>query len=79
MDREALARDFGASLVFHGAVDNQRTLPFGTPEEVRRKTRENLEDTGGIGHIFGASIAVMAQTPPENYLAMLDEADRFRP
>jgi len=75
--RELRARFPRLTLV--GNIDCGAVLILGTPEEVRRKTRENLEDTGGIGHIFGASNAVMAQTPPENYLAMLDEADRFRP
>ena len=31
MEREGLVRDFGDRLIFHGAMDNQQTLPFGTP------------------------------------------------
>ena len=30
---------FGTDLCFHSAVDNQQTLPFGTPEDVRREVR----------------------------------------
>jgi uroporphyrinogen decarboxylase len=37
MDRQALTRDFGDRLVFHGGVDNQRTLAFGTVEDVRNE------------------------------------------
>jgi uroporphyrinogen decarboxylase len=42
MEREGLVRDFGRDLIFHGAVDNQQTLAFGTPEDVRREVLENL-------------------------------------
>ena len=38
VEREGLARDFGAALVFHGGVDNQQTLPFGTPDDVHRES-----------------------------------------
>ena len=54
-------------------------LVKGTPQEVREAVRANLRETGGIGHIFGSSNAIMPETPPENYLAMLDEAARFQP
>ena len=36
MEREGLKRDFGDRLIFHGAIDNQQTMPFGSPDEVRR-------------------------------------------
>ncbi|MFQ5811122.1 MAG: uroporphyrinogen decarboxylase family protein, partial [Armatimonadota bacterium] len=37
MEREGLKRDFGDRLVFHGAVDNQYTLAFGSEDEVRQE------------------------------------------
>ena len=40
MDPEALKRRFGDQVVFWGGgVDTQHTLPFGTPDEVRRELR----------------------------------------
>ena len=42
MEREGLVRDFGDKVIFHGAVDNQQTLPFGTPDDVRREVLDNL-------------------------------------
>ena len=42
MEREGLVRDFGAQIAFHGAVDNQQTLAFGTPEDVRKEVMDNL-------------------------------------
>jgi uroporphyrinogen decarboxylase len=43
MEREGLVQDFGQKIIFHGAVDNQQTLPFGTPEDVRQEVLDNLQ------------------------------------
>ncbi len=42
MEREGLVRDFGKQLIFHGAVDNQQTLAFGTPKDVEQEIIDNL-------------------------------------
>ncbi len=42
MDRASLVRDFGQRVAFHGAMDNQYTLPFGSTEQVAAEVRENL-------------------------------------
>jgi len=42
MDHRRLAAEFGHRVIFHGPVDNQITLPFGTSEDVKREVRENL-------------------------------------
>ena len=43
-DLAALKRDYGARLCFHSAVDNQYTLPFGSPDEVRARGEHAGED-----------------------------------
>jgi uroporphyrinogen decarboxylase len=43
MEREGLVRDFGDRVIFHGAMDNQQTLPFGSVEDVRQEVMENIE------------------------------------
>lgn len=71
MDRAALKKDFGDRLVFHGAMDNQRTLPFGTPEEVRNEVADNLRLLGGGGgYILAPCHNIQAGTPLENIVAM---------
>lgn len=73
MEREALAREFGARIVFHGGVDNQRTLPFGTPEDVRAEVRRNIEifrDTRG--YIVAPCHNLQANTPTANVVAMYE-------
>lgn len=71
MDREGLKADFGSRLVFHGAVDNQYTLPFGTPDEVRQEVADNLRILGaGGGYILAPCHNIQPLTPPENAVAM---------
>ncbi|MGC8666886.1 MAG: uroporphyrinogen decarboxylase family protein [Chthonomonadales bacterium] len=71
MDREGLKRDFGSRLVFHGGVDNQYTLAFGTVEEVRKEVEENLRILGaGGGYILAPCHNIQAVSPPENIVAM---------
>jgi uroporphyrinogen decarboxylase len=73
VDPAKLARDFGDRLAFWGSIDIQRTLPFGTPEEVRREVRDRL-DTLGKHHAFilGPTHHVQLDTPIENFRAMVD-------
>ncbi len=66
-------------LTLFGNMDCGGALLTGTPSQVRAETREILEETGAIGHIFGASNLILAGTPTENYLAMLEEARAFTP
>jgi uroporphyrinogen decarboxylase len=73
MDREGLKRDFGDRLVFHGGVDNQHTLPFGTPEDVRREVIDNYAILGaGGGYILAPCHNIQSITPPQNIVAMYD-------
>jgi len=71
LDRAELKREFGDRLVFHGAMDNQNTLPFGSREEVIREVRDNLEILGqGGGYILAPCHNIQSITPVENIIAM---------
>ncbi len=70
---EALHAEFGGRLAFHGGVDMQRLLPFGSAEEVRSTVAgycRVLGESGGYilapGHLF------QPEVPPENVLAFYD-------
>ena len=43
MERERLVADFGGRIIFHGSIDNQQTLPFGTVDDVVREVRESVD------------------------------------
>jgi len=79
MDMPGLKRDFGRRLVFHGAIDNQQTLPFGTPEDVRAEVRRAIDELAAdrTGYILAPCHNIQANTPVENILAMYDEARRY--
>lgn len=72
MDARELKREFGREIVFWGGGANtQRTIAFGTPDEVYREVRERIETFGpGGGFVFNTIHNVQATTPTENMLAM---------
>ncbi|MEW6234416.1 MAG: uroporphyrinogen decarboxylase family protein [Candidatus Omnitrophota bacterium] len=73
MNPKELKTDFGARLCFHGGMDIQRALPFGTPEEVRTETKKMLEAMKGDGgFILAPSHTLLPDIPTENILAMYD-------
>ncbi|HLD36082.1 MAG TPA: uroporphyrinogen decarboxylase family protein [Planctomycetota bacterium] len=73
MEREGLKRDFGSQVIFHGAVDNQRILPFGTKDEVRQEVLDNLRILGQFGgYILAPCHNIQSVTPPENIVAMYE-------
>lgn len=75
MDAAALKQRFGERLVFHGAVDTQGVLPGADENTVRRHVRSLIETLGeGGGYIFAPCNAIQADTPPQNVLAMYEEA-----
>jgi len=71
MDSAELKRDFGDRVTFHGGVDEQHVLPFGTPEDVAAEVRLRLRAFApGGGYILAPSHYVQADTPPANIVAM---------
>ena len=79
MDPAFLKKEFGKDIVFWGGgVNTQRTLPFGTPEEVRKEvlTRCEIFSKDG-GYIFNAIHNVMPNTPVDNIVAMIDAVHEF--
>ena len=75
MDAEVLKQRYGDRLCFEGGVSVQKTLPFGTAEDVRQEVRHLIGTLGrGGGYILGPAHAIQAGTPPENIVAMFDTA-----
>ena len=79
MEPEQLKANYGDQLVFWGGgVDTQKTLPFGTPAEVREQVLRRCEIFApGGGFVFNSIHNVQAQTPVENIVAMLDAVHEF--
>lgn len=79
MDMAELKAQFGRRICFHGAIDNQQTLPFGTTGDVRAEVRRCIDTLAadGTGYILAPCHNIQAVSPVENILAMYDEAWRY--
>jgi len=76
MDPQRLKDEFGDRVVFWGGgIDTQKTLPFGTPDEVRAQAAERIRIFApGGGYVFNAIHNIQAKTPVENIAAMFEAA-----
>lgn len=72
MEREGLVRDFGDRIIFHGSIDNQRTLAFGTVDDVVVEVRESVEIYRGARWICAPCHNIQPVTPTENIVAMYE-------
>lgn len=74
MERESLVKDFGDKIIFHGGVDNQYTLPFGSVEEVIAEVHDNMRLFGDSprGWICCPCHNIQPVTPTKNILAMYE-------
>lgn len=72
MERERLVADFGDRIIFHGSIDNQQTLAFGTVDDVVREVRESLEIYAGARWICAPCHNLQPVTPTENIVAMYE-------
>lgn len=73
MDPAEIKRQFGDRLCFWGSIDEQHTLPYGTPEDVRQEVLLRLRTIGkGGGLIIGPTHHVQLDTPMENFWAMVN-------
>jgi uroporphyrinogen decarboxylase len=73
MDPAEIKKELGHQLAFHGAIDTQQVLPFGTPEDVRQEVRRRIKDLApGGGCILAPVHIVQEDVPPENLVAMRD-------
>jgi hypothetical protein len=80
MDPRWLKKTYGDLLTFWGGgVDTQKTLPFGTPAQVRDEVRERIEIFApGGGFVFCSIHNVQACTPIANLLALFETVRSYR-
>jgi uroporphyrinogen decarboxylase len=78
MDCKSLKAKYGDKLIFHGGVENQHILPFGTPEEVAAETTLCLDELGPQGYLPCSCHNVQADTPLENIITLIETVKRYR-
>lgn len=79
MDFGEIHTMYGDRLSFHGTIGTQTTMPFGTPEEVRREVFKNLEIAGDKGGLFAAPTHLLEpEVPVENVIAYIKACQEFK-
>ncbi len=76
MDPRRIKEQFGHQLTFWGgSCDCQRTLPFGTPEQVAAEVQAHIAALAPDGgYVFASVHNIQANCPPENIVAMFQTA-----
>jgi uroporphyrinogen decarboxylase len=73
MDPEKLKANYGDQLCFWGSIDIQRTMPFGTEDEVKNEVITRLKTIGRNGGlIIGPTHNLQLDTPLENFWALVN-------
>ncbi|MFH0796049.1 MAG: uroporphyrinogen decarboxylase family protein [Candidatus Omnitrophota bacterium] len=80
MNPVEMKEKYGRELSFEGGVSVQKTLPFGSSNDVWKEVEHLISILGRSGgYIIGPAHAIQAGTPPENIFAMFETALRYYP
>lgn len=79
MSFEEIHAEFGDRLSFDGTIGTQTTMPFGTPEDVKREVHKNLEIAGDKGGLFCTPTHLLEpEVPWENIIAYMEACREFK-
>lgn len=74
MDAARLKRNFGEALCFHGGIDIEHIVPFGTRQEVVDHVKRVIDILGPGGGYWLKLQAISPVCPPENVIAAYEVA-----
>ena len=78
MDIYELKDTYGDKMTFWGGISTQKTLPGGTPEEVRKETKQVTEYLArNGGYLIAAAQGIQSDVPFENLCALVDIANEI--
>jgi len=74
---EDLKSKFGERIAFWGAIDQQKLLPFGTPEEIEADVKAKIKVLGrGGGFMAAPAHIIQSDTPMENVEAFIEAVQK---
>ena len=73
-----LKQNYGKQIVFHGGIDTQELLNFGSAAQIDESVHQTVEilDRDG-GYIFAAAHNIQDDVPPENIVTMFHAAREY--
>jgi uroporphyrinogen decarboxylase len=78
IDPAGLKRKYGTGLSFCGAIDTQKVLPTGSPEDVEEEVRNRIRVLGpGGGYLLAAVHNIQSDVPAENIVAMFSAGKKY--
>jgi uroporphyrinogen decarboxylase len=78
MDPAVVKEAFGDSLAFHGTICIQKTLPFGTIDEVKNEVITRIRTVGqGGGLILSPTHSILGDIPVRNIVALYETARKY--
>lgn len=79
IDPVEVKRKYGERLSLWGTIGTQTTMPFGTPDEVRKVVRERIENLGMDGGLVLAPTHILEpEVPWENIEAFVEVVRNYR-
>lgn len=78
MDTTYMKDKYGDSLSFHGGIDIQRIMPYGSTQDVENEAKRRIAIYGpGGGYIFCGAHDILDDVPPENVIALYKSAEKW--
>jgi len=74
-----LKKEFGEELCFHGAIDTQEVLPFGSPKDIKKEVKDCIKilcQNGG--YIMAPTHNIQVDVPIDNIIVMYEAAKSIR-
>lgn len=78
MDRFRLKKEFGDKICFHGNIDIQHVLPFGTEKEIEEELKNAIRALApGGGYCVSPAHNVQGDVPAKNLVTMIEAARKY--
>jgi len=78
MDPHLIKKKYGNNLSIWGTIDVQKTLPFGSTEDIKAEVKDRVNGLApGGGFIIAPAHNIQIDTPIENFIAFLIAIDEY--